>query len=138
MRGGKLKPPFVGGADARRLCAAQPAPIITLHPGIEQSIEQEEGLNRSSADLRIRKTQVQQDGGGGRVSGSPWSLIPTSSPVSPPPTPSTPLCHESLWRLCPSTMPHSLTTENAAKDASRGSWRSVSWGTGSGLERRGL
>ncbi|NXF65904.1 STX1A protein, partial [Ciccaba nigrolineata] len=26
-------------------------------PGIEQSIEQEEGLNRSSADLRIRKTQ---------------------------------------------------------------------------------
>ncbi|NWH17944.1 STX1A protein, partial [Grus americana] len=27
-------------------------------PGIEQSIEQEEGLNRSSADLRIRKTQV--------------------------------------------------------------------------------
>lgn len=28
-------------------------------PGIEQSIEQEEGLNRSSADLRIRKTQVQ-------------------------------------------------------------------------------
>lgn len=25
---------------------------------IEQSIEQEEGLNRSSADLRIRKTQV--------------------------------------------------------------------------------
>ncbi|NXW80094.1 STX1A protein, partial [Hirundo rustica] len=26
--------------------------------GIEQSIEQEEGLNRSSADLRIRKTQV--------------------------------------------------------------------------------
>ncbi|NXV96958.1 STX1B protein, partial [Calonectris borealis] len=32
---------------------------------IEQSIEQEEGLNRSSADLRIRKTQV--------------SLLPTSS-----------------------------------------------------------
>ncbi|NWZ53892.1 STX1A protein, partial [Haliaeetus albicilla] len=27
------------------------------HAGIEQSIEQEEGLNRSSADLRIRKTQ---------------------------------------------------------------------------------
>ncbi|NWV21671.1 STX1A protein, partial [Origma solitaria] len=27
-------------------------------PSIEQSIEQEEGLNRSSADLRIRKTQV--------------------------------------------------------------------------------
>lgn len=31
-------------------------------PGIEQSIEQEEGLNRSSADLRIRKTQVPQAG----------------------------------------------------------------------------
>lgn len=31
----------------------------TLSPAaIEQSIEQEEGLNRSSADLRIRKTQV--------------------------------------------------------------------------------
>lgn len=29
-----------------------------IPPGIEQSIEQEEGLNRSSADLRIRKTQV--------------------------------------------------------------------------------
>lgn len=40
-----------------------------LHPGIEQSIEQEEGLNRSSADLRIRKTQVQHDGGGGA---GPW------------------------------------------------------------------
>ncbi|NWZ17320.1 STX1A protein, partial [Agelaius phoeniceus] len=31
---------------------------VSLCPsGIEQSIEQEEGLNRSSADLRIRKTQ---------------------------------------------------------------------------------
>lgn len=30
----------------------------SVPPGIEQSIEQEEGLNRSSADLRIRKTQV--------------------------------------------------------------------------------
>uniref|UniRef100_H0XJN9 Syntaxin-1A n=1 Tax=Otolemur garnettii TaxID=30611 RepID=H0XJN9_OTOGA len=29
----------------------------SVPPGIEQSIEQEEGLNRSSADLRIRKTQ---------------------------------------------------------------------------------
>uniref|UniRef100_A0A8C3JUD6 Syntaxin-1B n=1 Tax=Calidris pygmaea TaxID=425635 RepID=A0A8C3JUD6_9CHAR len=28
-----------------------------IRPSIEQSIEQEEGLNRSSADLRIRKTQ---------------------------------------------------------------------------------
>ncbi|XP_011837941.1 PREDICTED: syntaxin-1B [Mandrillus leucophaeus] len=28
---------------------------------IEQSIEQEEGLNRSSADLRIRKTQIKMD-----------------------------------------------------------------------------
>uniref|UniRef100_A0A2K5Z4S3 Syntaxin-1B n=1 Tax=Mandrillus leucophaeus TaxID=9568 RepID=A0A2K5Z4S3_MANLE len=33
---------------------------------IEQSIEQEEGLNRSSADLRIRKTQV----GGGSPAGA--------------------------------------------------------------------
>ncbi|XP_014818258.1 PREDICTED: syntaxin-1B-like [Calidris pugnax] len=34
-------------------------PGVTLSPpaAIEQSIEQEEGLNRSSADLRIRKTQ---------------------------------------------------------------------------------
>ncbi|NXE49582.1 STX1A protein, partial [Casuarius casuarius] len=31
--------------------------ILLPQPGIEQSIEQEEGLNRSSADLRIRKTQ---------------------------------------------------------------------------------
>ncbi|KAF1567761.1 Syntaxin-1A, partial [Eudyptes moseleyi] len=32
--------------------------VLLPRPGIEQSIEQEEGLNRSSADLRIRKTQV--------------------------------------------------------------------------------
>lgn len=36
--------------------------LVPLSPvssaAIEQSIEQEEGLNRSSADLRIRKTQV--------------------------------------------------------------------------------
>ncbi|NWR66778.1 STX1A protein, partial [Bucorvus abyssinicus] len=31
--------------------------VLVPQPGIEQSIEQEEGLNRSSADLRIRKTQ---------------------------------------------------------------------------------
>ncbi|NXE82969.1 STX1A protein, partial [Cochlearius cochlearius] len=31
--------------------------VLLPRPGIEQSIEQEEGLNRSSADLRIRKTQ---------------------------------------------------------------------------------
>lgn len=31
---------------------------VFLTVAIEQSIEQEEGLNRSSADLRIRKTQV--------------------------------------------------------------------------------
>ncbi|NXD81577.1 STX1A protein, partial [Halcyon senegalensis] len=31
--------------------------LLLPRPGIEQSIEQEEGLNRSSADLRIRKTQ---------------------------------------------------------------------------------
>ncbi|XP_054438625.1 syntaxin-1B isoform X1 [Pteronotus mesoamericanus] len=35
---------------------------------IEQSIEQEEGLNRSSADLRIRKTQV---GGSGQTGAGP-------------------------------------------------------------------
>lgn len=29
-------------------------------PGIQQTIEQEEGQNRSSADLRIRKTQVSE------------------------------------------------------------------------------
>lgn len=40
-------------------CALSPA-------AIEQSIEQEEGLNRSSADLRIRKTQV----GGGSPAGA--------------------------------------------------------------------
>lgn len=35
-----------------------PACYYFLSAAIEQSIEQEEGLNRSSADLRIRKTQV--------------------------------------------------------------------------------
>ncbi|NXJ83696.1 STX1A protein, partial [Trogon melanurus] len=47
-------------------CQTNPFPSLEQHkvicvllpsPGIEQSIEQEEGLNRSSADLRIRKTQ---------------------------------------------------------------------------------
>lgn len=38
--------------------------------GIEQSIEQEEGLNRSSADLRIRKTQVPPAGLRGGPAGS--------------------------------------------------------------------
>lgn len=32
---------------------------FSLFLGIQQTIEQEEGQNRSSADLRIRKTQVQ-------------------------------------------------------------------------------
>ncbi|NXK54830.1 STX1A protein, partial [Chauna torquata] len=41
---------------------------LTAAGGIEQSIEQEEGLNRSSADLRIRKTQVSLcPGGTGKV-----------------------------------------------------------------------
>lgn len=31
-----------------------------VYSGIQQTIEQEEGQNRSSADLRIRKTQVQR------------------------------------------------------------------------------
>lgn len=35
-----------------------PACYCLFSAAIEQSIEQEEGLNRSSADLRIRKTQV--------------------------------------------------------------------------------
>lgn len=34
---------------------------VCLPVAIEQSIEQEEGLNRSSADLRIRKTQVSRE-----------------------------------------------------------------------------
>lgn len=34
---------------------------VFLSLAIEQSIEQEEGLNRSSADLRIRKTQVSEE-----------------------------------------------------------------------------
>lgn len=33
--------------------------LLCICPGIQQTIEQEEGQNRSSADLRIRKTQVQ-------------------------------------------------------------------------------
>lgn len=35
--------------------------IIKSLVGIQQTIEQEEGQNRSSADLRIRKTQVQRN-----------------------------------------------------------------------------
>lgn len=50
-------------------------PFLLLTPGIEQSIEQEEGLNRSSADLRIRKTQVQLDGEGGRAPGVSGSSV---------------------------------------------------------------
>lgn len=47
------------------MCPGSPAHRCALSPAaIEQSIEQEEGLNRSSADLRIRKTQV---GGGSPV-----------------------------------------------------------------------
>ncbi|NXP29086.1 STX1A protein, partial [Scytalopus superciliaris] len=38
-------------------CSNKITCVLLPHPGIEQSIEQEEGLNRSSADLRIRKTQ---------------------------------------------------------------------------------
>ena len=44
---------------------------ILSSAAIEQSIEQEEGLNRSSADLRIRKTQV-----GGRTWMEPGRNIP--------------------------------------------------------------
>lgn len=82
----------MGGADAWRqgtallLSGLLPSHLPT--PGIEQSIEQEEGLNRSSADLRIRKTQVQPEGEGGRSSeslGPLWSPIPTGTSVSPLP-----------------------------------------------------
>lgn len=49
------------------MCPGSPALHCALSPAaIEQSIEQEEGLNRSSADLRIRKTQV----GGGSPAGA--------------------------------------------------------------------
>lgn len=43
---------------------------LSVPPGIEQSIEQEEGLNRSSADLRIRKTQVLLTGLWGGLAGA--------------------------------------------------------------------
>ncbi|NXS60956.1 STX1A protein, partial [Brachypteracias leptosomus] len=52
-----------GGAGMLMLHKINPCPS-PLAPGIEQSIEQEEGLNRSSADLRIRKTQVSPCPGG--------------------------------------------------------------------------
>lgn len=48
-----------------------PAHHCTLSPAIEQSIEQEEGLNRSSADLRIRKTQVGDSAARRGQSGTP-------------------------------------------------------------------
>lgn len=45
--------------DPRPTHPGSPTGHCVLSPAaIEQSIEQEEGLNRSSADLRIRKTQV--------------------------------------------------------------------------------
>lgn len=45
--------------DPRPTRPGSPRGHCVLSPAaIEQSIEQEEGLNRSSADLRIRKTQV--------------------------------------------------------------------------------
>ncbi|NXN09567.1 STX1A protein, partial [Indicator maculatus] len=49
-----------GVEKVRQKSSCLPHEIISVllpQPGIEQSIEQEEGLNRSSADLRIRKTQ---------------------------------------------------------------------------------
>ena len=49
--------PYAPGLPPARHCVFFPT-------AIEQSIEQEEGLNRSSADLRIRKTQV---GGSGQA-----------------------------------------------------------------------
>lgn len=58
---------------------AQPQVVC---PGIEQSIEQEEGLNRSSADLRIRKTQVRRDSGAGRP--APKYLGPRGPDICPP------------------------------------------------------
>uniref|UniRef100_A0A452QXT8 Syntaxin-1B n=1 Tax=Ursus americanus TaxID=9643 RepID=A0A452QXT8_URSAM len=46
---------------------------------IEQSIEQEEGLNRSSADLRIRKTQVGGDGLAGTGSSGKLEISATTT-----------------------------------------------------------
>ena len=52
-------------ASAPRTPGLPPTSHCVFCPtAIEQSIEQEEGLNRSSADLRIRKTQV---GGSGQA-----------------------------------------------------------------------
>lgn len=112
-----------------------------LPAGIEQSIEQEEGLNRSSADLRIRKTQVWP---GTLVGSRRLRLLGLWAELTPAPlswTPSTPHCPGSLWKSCLSTTQHSLTTGSAARAASRGSWRSVSEGAGlgprGGLQLRG-
>lgn len=114
---------------------------LSVPPGIEQSIEQEEGLNRSSADLRIRKTQVWP---GTLVGGRRLRLLGLWVGLTPAPlswTPSTPHCPGSLWKSCLSTTQHSLTTGSAARAASRGSWRSVSEGAGlgprDGLQLRG-
>lgn len=113
---------------ARRTGRGSAYPPHSVRPGIEQSIEQEEGLNRSSADLRIRKTQVLLG-----VSGVGWRALDArglcgAGPDTCTPTsrPSTPRCPASLWRSCPSTTPRSPTTGSAARGASRGSWRSVS------------
>ncbi|NXM74076.1 STX1A protein, partial [Serilophus lunatus] len=52
-----LIPVFGDGCAVYGWELSQPVGGSTPSLGIEQSIEQEEGLNRSSADLRIRKTQ---------------------------------------------------------------------------------
>lgn len=121
----------IGSSGEPGSSPGQRTPLVST--GIEQSIEQEEGLNRSSADLRIRKTQVGRRGGC-------WTLVmegpgPGLTPTLRPPTPfcSTPHCPGSLWRSCPSTTPHSPTTASAARAASRGSWKSVTEGQGQGV-----
>lgn len=57
--GSRIVDLWVGGGPWGRVLLSGLLPSHLPTPGIEQSIEQEEGLNRSSADLRIRKTQVQ-------------------------------------------------------------------------------
>lgn len=96
--------------------------------GIQQTIEQEEGQNRSSADLRIRKTQVQRNLIGW-LQRSVSLLLSTLTRdlftyrLFPS---STPRCPASSWRWCRNTTPPSRTTGSAARAASRGSWKSVS------------
>lgn len=91
--------------------------------GIQNTIEQEEGQNRSSADLRIRKTQVRLQG----VTGCWWeSVILLGTDLFALSPSSTPRSRASSWRWCRNTTPPSRTTGSAARAAFRGNWKSVS------------